>query len=446
MYDIWKSVIILGGLFCAVISSEEPNEYEHSDVVKKLFSSYDRNLRLKFSGGSLNVMVDLYVESFGNIKEADMEYTVFGYFRQSWVDKRLAGKLNQTLVLRNTAIDHAWIPDTYCANTRQSNLKTSASDSESAMRVDINGSVFFTQRIHIIASCEMNLQDFPLDHQECVLKFISYAYNTSDVVYWWAKDNVEIEKKTVAQFQNEKVHLSKTVEQYITGNFSMLSVSFTFHRSIGYYVMQVYAPDVLVVAISWTLFWVDKNDMNTRMAVGVTTILTIVFLLGSANTSLPRVSYAKAIDWYLMVSFAFIFAALVECMFVFHFRIDGGKKENKKNMFSLRSKKKRRFSGRLIALMKTGLRRGSYRIDEEEIIEAPPNFKSQKSSTCDYNGNHIKHGQGKICKQAEEISLSDRIDITSRYLFPIAFLLFNIFYWFAYVYDIRVLPESARDM
>ena len=78
--------------------------------------------------------------------------------------------------------------------------------------------------------------------------------------------------------------------------------------------------------------------MNTRMAVGVTTILTIVFLLGSVNTSLPRVSYAKAIDWYLMVSFAFIFAALVECMFVFHFRIDGGKKENKKNIFSLRSK------------------------------------------------------------------------------------------------------------
>ncbi|XP_044182435.1 gamma-aminobutyric acid receptor subunit alpha-6-like [Acropora millepora] len=60
-------------------------------------------------------------------------------------------------------------------------------------------------------------------------------------------------------------------------------------------------------------------DMNTRMAVGITTILTIVFLLGSANASLPEVSYAKAIDWYLSVSFAFIFAALVEYMLVFHF-------------------------------------------------------------------------------------------------------------------------------
>ena len=60
------------------------------------------------------------------------------------------------------------------------------------------------------------------------------------------------------------------------------------------------------------------QDMNTRVAVGITIILTIVFFLGSANASLPRVSYAKAIDWYLMVSFAFIFAALVECRPAFH--------------------------------------------------------------------------------------------------------------------------------
>ena len=75
----------------------------------------------------------------------------------------------------------------------------------------------------------------------------------------------------------------------------------------------------------------SSQDMNTRMAVGITTILTIVFLLGSANASLPRVSYAKAIDWYLMVSFAFIFAALLECMLVFHFRVDQKKGNKQKN-------------------------------------------------------------------------------------------------------------------
>ena len=73
------------------------------------------------------------------------------------------------------------------------------------------------------------------------------------------------------------------------------------------------------------------QDMNTRMAVGITTILTIVFLMGCANASLPRVSYAKAIDWYLMVAFAFIFASLVECMLVFYFHayVKTDKKERK---------------------------------------------------------------------------------------------------------------------
>lgn len=85
------------------------------------------------------------------------------------------------------------------------------------------------------------------------------------------------------------------------------------------------------VCLWYIMSFNTSQDMNTRMAVGMTTILTIVFLLGSANASLPRVSYAKAIDWYLMVSFAFIFAAVLECMLVFHFRVDAKKGNKQKN-------------------------------------------------------------------------------------------------------------------
>ncbi len=57
--------------------------------------------------------------------------------------------------------------------------------------------------------------------------------------------------------------------------------------------------------------------MGNRMALGLTTILTIMFLLGALNGTLPKVSYPKALDWYLLVSFAFVFLSLVECMIVF---------------------------------------------------------------------------------------------------------------------------------
>ena len=101
------------------------------------------------------------------------------------------------------------------------------------------------------------------------------------------------------------------------GNYSTITVTFTFKRRIGYFLIQVYFPDIFVVALSWIVFWMDKEDMGNRMALGITTILTIMFLLGSLNGTLPKVSYPKALDWYLLVSFLFVFLTLVECMIVF---------------------------------------------------------------------------------------------------------------------------------
>ena len=104
---------------------------------------------------------------------------------------------------------------------------------------------------------------------------------------------------------------------FFLGNYSTVTVTFSFKRRVGYYLIQVYFPDIFVVTLSWIVFWMDKDDMGERMALGITTILTIMFLLGSLNGNLPKVSYPKALDWYLLVSFSFVFMSLVECMIVF---------------------------------------------------------------------------------------------------------------------------------
>ena len=75
-----------------------------------------------------------------------------------------------------------------------------------------------------------------------------------------------------------------------------------------------------MVAISWIVFWLDQDDMGGRVGLGITTVLTIMFLLGSVNMSLPRVSYPKAIDWYLIGSFLFVFLVVMECILVYILR------------------------------------------------------------------------------------------------------------------------------
>ena len=103
----------------------------------------------------------------------------------------------------------------------------------------------------------------------------------------------------------------------ISGSFSTITVTFSFRRRIGYFLIQVYFPDIFVVMLSWIVFWMEIEDIGNRMSLGITCILTIMFLLGSLNGNLPKVSYPKALDWYLLMSFAFVFVALMEAVVVY---------------------------------------------------------------------------------------------------------------------------------
>lgn len=105
-------------------------------------------------------------------------------------------------------------------------------------------------------------------------------------------------------------------------------VTFTFSRRIGYYLINFYVPCIIMVIISWIVFWMDRDCIGDRIALGIATVLTIVFLLGSSNGTMPRVSYPKAIDWYLMTSFIFVFTTLIMCLLIFRFDRQPGKQQH----------------------------------------------------------------------------------------------------------------------
>ena len=45
---------------------------------------------------------------------------------------------------------------------------------------------------------------------------------------------------------------------------------------------------------------------------GVTTVLTMTTMGFGGRTSLPQVSYATALDWFIIMCFAFVFASILE--------------------------------------------------------------------------------------------------------------------------------------
>ena len=50
---------------------------------------------------------------------------------------------------------------------------------------------------------------------------------------------------------------------------------------------------------------------------------------GSPNGNLLKVSYPKALDWYLLLGFSFLFLSLIECMIVYVLTVKATEKESK---------------------------------------------------------------------------------------------------------------------
>ena len=76
--------------------------------------------------------------------------------------------------------------------------------------------------------------------------------------------------------------------------------------------VQTYIPTMLIVVLSWVSFWIPRSSPPARVALGITTVLALTTLIFGIQSSMPKVSYVKGIDWFLMVSFLYVFAALIE--------------------------------------------------------------------------------------------------------------------------------------
>lgn len=105
----------------------------------------------------------------------------------------------------------------------------------------------------------------------------------------------------------------------ISGEFSVLQVSFNLQRHTGYFLIQVYVPCILIVVLSWVSFWIHREATSDRVGLGITTVLTLSTISLDSRTDLPKVRYATALDWFLLMSFFYCIATILEFAGVHYF-------------------------------------------------------------------------------------------------------------------------------
>ncbi|KAL6035184.1 hypothetical protein STEG23_021040 [Scotinomys teguina] len=179
----------------------------------------------------------------------------------------------------------------------------------------------------------MDLRRYPLDEQNCTLEIESYGYTTDDIEFYWRGDDnavTGVTKIELPQFSIVDYKLITKKVVFSTGSYPRLSLSFKLKRNIGYFILQTYMPSILITILSWVSFWINYDASAARVALGITTVLTMTTINTHLRETLPKIPYVKAIDMYLMGCFVFVFMALLEYALVNYIFFGRGPQRQKK--------------------------------------------------------------------------------------------------------------------
>jgi len=300
--------------------SDTREELTALKALDKLLRTYDRrSTPTNDLGVPTNVSCQLFVASLSSINTENMDFMTDTYLRQKWSDPRLAHEdIKSPLDLADPQlVKSIWKPEVFFPNAKEANFQF-VTVPNVLIRIHPNGEILYILRLRLKFSCMMELSRYPLDTQVCTMQISSFSKTTKELLLTWEstddKPVIVAEDLRMPQFEMQKIANEKCHETNHMGNYSCLVAKFHLHRSIGFHLIQSYLPSILIVAISWVSFWMDVDCVPARVTLGVITLLSVSSQV--KGISLPQTSYVKAIDVWMGVCTAFVFAALVEFTFV----------------------------------------------------------------------------------------------------------------------------------
>ncbi|KPP78386.1 gamma-aminobutyric acid receptor subunit beta-3-like, partial [Scleropages formosus] len=493
------------------MNANEPGNMSFvKETVDKLLKGYDIRLRPDFGGAPVAVGMSIDVASIDMVSEVNMEtpallalsrlteeaaenhdYTLTMYFQQYWRDKRLAySGIPLNLTLDNRVADQLWVPDTYFLNDKKSFVH-GVTVKNRMIRLHPDGTVLYGLRITTTAACMMDLRRYPLDEQNCTLEIESYGYTTDDIEFYWKGGEnavTGVASIELPQFSIVDYKLVSRNVVFSTGAYPRLSLSFKLKRNIGYFILQTYMPSILITILSWVSFWINYDASAARVALGITTVLTMTTINTHLRETLPKIPYVKAIDMYLMGCFVFVFLALLEYAFVNYIFFGRGPQMQKKlaEKAEKANNDRAKYDGNRSTLeggnCKPSSAKQSNQVqghhhsqpvdshgnillttleihNEVAVNEVTGSMSETRNSSAAFEGSGIQYRKGSAPREPRhhgmdqtaalkktrlrrrssqlKIKIPDLTDVNaidrwSRIVFPAAFSLFNLIYWLYY--------------
>ena len=251
-----------------------------------------------------DVLIKLYIIDINEIDAAKQLFTANIAFTAQWKDQRLVSNNKKTTY----DLEDVWNPNLQFVN-RQKIFKSFPD----IVNVDQEGTVVYGQRIVGTFFQPLKLQKFPFDKQKIEFQMVAAGNSPNEVNF--VKGSTGISSNlSIPNWDIKGLNLKKLQYQFLPDSPATegILLTITAERHPQFYIYRFMVPLLLIIFMSWIVFWIDPTDYTTQLSISITSMLTLIAYQFLALSSLPEVPYLTRMDILMLLSIVLVFASLIE--------------------------------------------------------------------------------------------------------------------------------------
>lgn len=269
--------------------------------------------------GPVDVAVGFYLIDIVDINSDEKTFEFEGILSLRWNDPRLAfdpAAVGTDEKIYQGKYQFAEIFDGWWPPLVLRNESGRYERQEVLLRVGHDGSVTYVEELQALAEANMDLRLIPFDAQEFGVTFEVLGYDTNTVRLRPDSARIGLADPTLTQWHLDQVQyrVFETDPAYLgVGGTALSAIEFSYPavRSPHYLLRLVVFPLMILVALSWSVFWMDRESLGDRMDISFIGILTVVAFQILVSDRLPRISYFTIMSSFMYITYLTMAAAVL---------------------------------------------------------------------------------------------------------------------------------------
>lgn len=191
-------------------------------------------------------------------------------------------------------LEQVWHPRAGIANETASVIRKSPKSVE----VEADGTLVYRHIYGGAFTQSLHLQSFPFDRQTFLIELVAVRCQPNEVRFvpdqTWIQNGFRqaagmAPSITLPDWTIKRWETTPLTDPLAPGlEYSGYAFEFTATRDVAHYIWKVILPLILIVIMSFAVFWIEPVHASSQISISMTSMLTLIAFRFAVDSQLPR--------------------------------------------------------------------------------------------------------------------------------------------------------------